>query len=189
MANENLVVPKGDENKAGKAVRTFDIDIAYRDDGALASDLGSIIEQARSAAYRAVDVVLVYRNWLIGKRIAEEELKGAGRAAYGTSQLATLADELTVTYGKGFDSSNCTGISRFLRDFQFLTHCVQNLEHGLAGLITVLYYKLKAMKHCAGILMRRRRRRGASGRFNATFHHNIMNGHFSHNQRILSVAR
>lgn len=117
MANENLVVPKGDENKAGKAVRTFDIDIAYRDDGALASDLGSIIEQARSAAYRAVDVVLVYRNWLIGKRIAEEELKGAGRAAYGTSQLATLADELTVTYGKGFDSSNLYRYLAFFKRF------------------------------------------------------------------------
>ncbi len=98
-------------------VRTFDIDIAYHDDGTLASDLGSIIEQARSAAYRAVDVVLVYRNWLIGKRIAEEELKGAGRAAYGTSQLAALADGLTATYGKGFDSSNLYRYLAFFKRF------------------------------------------------------------------------
>ena len=48
----------------------LDIDISYRNDGSLAADLGSIIEQAKGVAYRAVDTVLVYRNWLLGKRIA-----------------------------------------------------------------------------------------------------------------------
>ena len=50
------------KNEDEKSVRTFDIDIAYRGDGALAADLGSIIEQARRTVYRAVDVMLVYRN-------------------------------------------------------------------------------------------------------------------------------
>ena len=105
-------------------VRTFDIDIAYRGDGALAADLGLIIEQARRTGYRAVDAVLVYRNWLIGKRIAEEELKGAGRAEYGKAQLAALADELTAAYGKGFDSSNLYRYIAFFKRFQiFDTLC------------------------------------------------------------------
>ena len=50
------------KNQDEKSVRTFDIDIAYRGDGALAADLGSIIEQGRRTVYRAVDVMLVYRD-------------------------------------------------------------------------------------------------------------------------------
>ena len=51
--------------------------------GEISEDLGKIIERAQQAAYRSVDVTLVYRNWFIGKRIAEEELKGGLRAEYG----------------------------------------------------------------------------------------------------------
>ena len=87
----------------------LDIDISYRNDGSLTTDLGSIIEQAKSVAYRAVDTVLVYRNWLLGKRIAEEELRGDVRAAYGRSQLSNLANALTEKYGRDFDALNLTG--------------------------------------------------------------------------------
>lgn len=38
-------------------------------------DVCTIIDEARRNAYKAVNVALVKRNWLIGKRIAEEELK------------------------------------------------------------------------------------------------------------------
>ena len=108
------------KNEDGKSVRTFDIDIAYRGDGALAADLGSIIEQARRTAYRAVDVVLVYRNWLIGKRIAEEELKGAGRAEYGRETMTRLAGELTDRYGAGFDFGSLYKYLLFFKRFKIL---------------------------------------------------------------------
>ena len=42
-------------------------------------DVCTIIDEAREHAYKAVNVALVKRNWLIGKRIAEEELKGKAR--------------------------------------------------------------------------------------------------------------
>ena len=93
----------------------LDIDISYRNDGSLATDLGSIIEQAKGVAYRAVDTVLVYRNWLLGKRIAAEELRGDVRAAYGRSQLSNLEKALTEKYGRGFDASN---LYRYLAFFQ-----------------------------------------------------------------------
>ena len=35
----------------------FDIDIVYHDDGVLATGLGSIIEQAKDVAYRAVEIL------------------------------------------------------------------------------------------------------------------------------------
>ena len=95
--------------------------------GELAQDLGKIIERAQQAAYRSVDVMLVYRNWFIGKRIAEEELKGAARAEYGKEAMMKLAAHLTAKYGPGFDFGSLYKYLAFLSDLRFWTHCVQNL--------------------------------------------------------------
>lgn len=65
-----------------------------------------IIESSRKAAYQAVNSSLVQRNWLIGYRIAEEELQGDNRAEYGASIIKKLAKELTAEYGKGYTKTN-----------------------------------------------------------------------------------
>ncbi len=65
-----------------------------------------IIESAREAAHKAVNTALVQRNWLIGYRIAEEELRGKNRAEYGAAVIKKLSKELTMEYGKGFTKSN-----------------------------------------------------------------------------------
>lgn len=98
----------------------LDIDISYRNDGSLATDLGSIIEQAEGVAYRAVDTVLVYRNWLLGKRIAEEELKGAARAEYGKETMMQLSAALTAKYGKGFSFVSLYQFLAFFKKFTIL---------------------------------------------------------------------
>ena len=46
-------------------------------------DMQSIIDASQNAAYQAVNLALIRRNWLLGYRIAEEELKGEERAEYG----------------------------------------------------------------------------------------------------------
>ena len=51
-----------------------DIIAMYKSGGDLLADAKAIIEAARSAAYRSVNVALVQRNWLLGKRISEEDL-------------------------------------------------------------------------------------------------------------------
>ncbi len=38
-------------------------------------DMKAIIDSARETAHKAVNTALVQRNWLIGYRIAEEELR------------------------------------------------------------------------------------------------------------------
>ena len=67
----------------------------------LLNDAKQIIEVSQKAAYRAVNLALVQCNWLLGYRIAQEELKGEGRSEYGTAVIRKLAKELTAEYGKG----------------------------------------------------------------------------------------
>ena len=75
--------------------------VTYRSTGDIVDDARAIIESAQSSARRAVNVSLVLRNWYLGKRIAEEELKGEDRAEYGAALIKNLAHELK-RYGKGF---------------------------------------------------------------------------------------
>ena len=56
----------------------------------------------------------------MGKRIAEEELRGDVRAAYGRSQLSNLAKALTEKYGRGFDASNLYRYLAFFKRFKIL---------------------------------------------------------------------
>ncbi len=69
-------------------------------------DACEIIESSRKAAYQAVNMALVKRNWLLGYRIAEEELDGEDRAEYGLELIKKLSKELTKNYGKSFDYSS-----------------------------------------------------------------------------------
>ena len=46
-----------------------------------------------------VDRILVIRNWLLGKRIAEEELSGTHADRYGEKIISELARTLTKQYG------------------------------------------------------------------------------------------
>ena len=76
-------------------------DILFVSTGNLLNDAKTIIDRARAKAYATVNVALVERNWLLGKRIAEEELQGEDRAAYGANVIKRLSKELTDEYGKG----------------------------------------------------------------------------------------
>ena len=72
-----------------------------------------IIDIFQKSAYQAVNVALVYWNWLIGYRIAEETLNGNKRAEYGSEVIKKLSKELTKLYGKGFTKSNLHSFYKF----------------------------------------------------------------------------
>ena len=86
------------------------IEYARSDD--LLADAKSIIDGAKRFSRQSVNVALVHRNWLLGKRIAEEELAGENRADYGKQVIRKLAQSLTAEYGKGFAAQN---LYRFVR--------------------------------------------------------------------------
>ena len=95
-------------------------------------DVQNIIEQTRNYAYQAINVAMVQRNWLLGKRIADEELQGGDRADYGKEVIKRLADYLTKLYGKGFTSSNLYQFVHFYKFFPEIFHTVCVKSHMLS---------------------------------------------------------
>ena len=87
-------------------------------------DIQNIIEQTRDYAYQAINVVMVQRNWLLGKRIADEELLGENRAEYGKEVIKQLSKHLTDLYGKGFTKSNLYQFAQFYKFFPDIFHAV-----------------------------------------------------------------
>ncbi len=85
--------------------RTF-YQISYINTGNILKDLKEIIDNAEKFAHHSINYALLLRNWLLGKRISEEELQGKERAEYGTKVIKKLATSLTDLYGKGFDYSS-----------------------------------------------------------------------------------
>ena len=91
--------------------------VAYRQTEDIVDDARLIIESAQKWAYRAVNVALVYRNWFLGKRIAEEELKGEDRAKYGAQVIKSLSAVLTEEFGKGFGKQELYKYAQFYKRF------------------------------------------------------------------------
>lgn len=87
----------------------------YRKTDDILKDMCGIIESSKAVAYKAVNIALLQRNWLIGYRIAEEELQGENRAEYGASIIKQLSKDLTAEYGKGFTKSNLYNFYSFYK--------------------------------------------------------------------------
>ena len=106
--NDNTLMPLG-----GQAIE-------YVSTANLVSDAKQMVSEAQRHAYRAVNVAMVQRNWLLGKRIAEEELKGESRAEYGATIVKKLSAELTAEFGKGFSERNLWKYKQFFLMFKDL---------------------------------------------------------------------
>ena len=86
------------------------------------NDAQRIIENARTVVYRSANIVLVQRNWLLGRRIALEEFKGGTRASYGDQVIEKLAKSLTAIYGAGFTKTNLYSFASFHKLFPEIFH-------------------------------------------------------------------
>lgn len=83
----------------------------------LLRDAKNIIEQTQQEAFSSVNRSLIQRNWMLGKRIEEEILRGEKRASYGSEVIKKLSSELTEIYGKGFNKSSLYDFVRFYKSF------------------------------------------------------------------------
>ena len=82
----------------------------------LLGDLRRMIDDARSRTAQAVNAALVLLYWSVGDRIRRDILKEK-RAEYGKEILATVSQELTATYGKGYAVSNLTRMTQLAELF------------------------------------------------------------------------
>ena len=90
------------------------------------ADLVDLIRQTHqelaAQASKAVNVSLTFRNWLIGRHIAEYELRGQDRAQYGEQLLTELAREL-----KAVSNCNRRQLYRYLRFYRLYPAIVGTL--------------------------------------------------------------
>ena len=113
--------------------------IAYHRSDNLVADSERIIETAQGNAYQAVNLLLVERNWLLGKRISEEIANGDGRTEYGSEVMKKLARALTAKYGRGFTMTNLYYYFSFYRAFPEIFHSLRGKSS--APLLSWTHYR------------------------------------------------
>ena len=107
----------------------MDTEIIYQKTDNLFEDSKLIIETAQKFAYSAINYAITQRNWLLGKRIFQEDLDSEKRAAYGKQIIKNLSIQLNERYGKGFDASNLYKYIEFYKAFPILdTACLKSLS-------------------------------------------------------------
>ena len=124
------------ENKLEKNGQNSFMDNFVKTDDIL-KDMCGIIESSQKAAYQAVNILLVQRNWLLGYRIASEELQGEDRAKYGAEIIKKLAKELSAEYGKGYTKSNLYSFYSFYKTYPEI---FQTPSGKSAGLLSWSHY-------------------------------------------------
>ena len=95
-------------------------EIQTKKEQAFLSDLQSIVATARRKGYEAVNQIIVICNWLIGRRIVEQEQQGKQRAEYGKRVIKMASEFLTNEFGKGFSVTNLKNFRSFYLTFSNL---------------------------------------------------------------------
>lgn len=90
------------------------------DDAQFISDIKAIVYTAKQKAYQAADLFQVAANWLVGKRIVEQEQHGRERAEYGKRIIELASEALTAEYGKGYSLTQIKNFKKFYLMFRGL---------------------------------------------------------------------
>lgn len=90
------------------------------DDAQFISDIKAIVYTAKQKAYQAADIYQVVSNWLVGRRIVEQEQHGQERAQYGKHIVDLTSEALTAEFGKGYSVVNIKSFRKFYLTFNNL---------------------------------------------------------------------
>lgn len=90
------------------------------DDAQFISDIKAIVYTAKQKAYQAADIYQVVSNWLVGRRIVEQEQHGQERAQYGKHIVELASEALTAEFGKGYSIVNIKSFRKFYLTFSDL---------------------------------------------------------------------
>lgn len=90
------------------------------DDAQFISDIKAIVYTAKQKAYQTADTYQVVSNWLVGRRIVEQEQHGQERAQYGKHIVELASETLTAEFGKGYSIVNIKSFRKFYLTFSDL---------------------------------------------------------------------
>src|SRR5450759_1982868 len=93
-------------NKRSKKLVVVENDSEIAGYDTILSEVIDLLESARHASARAVNVFMTASYWLIGRRIIEWEQAGKELAAYGETLINRLSADLTKKFGRGFSRQN-----------------------------------------------------------------------------------
>ncbi len=82
----------------------------------LLHDLRHLIDHARTSIALTVNAGLTMTYWQVGNRVLKEILQGE-RAEYGKTIVATVSQQLTLQYGKGFSEKSLHRMIQFTELF------------------------------------------------------------------------
>jgi predicted nuclease of restriction endonuclease-like (RecB) superfamily len=116
--------------------------VQYKKSSDIIQDIKEIIDSAQHYAFNSVNIALVFRNWLVGKRISEEELKG-DRAKYGTELIKNISSALTQAYGSGFTQSS---VYRFVQFYEMFPDIFASSGRK-SGLLSWTHYRALLQVH------------------------------------------
>ncbi|MEZ3597580.1 MAG: hypothetical protein K1V81_00645 [Paramuribaculum sp.] len=90
------------------------------DDAQFISEIKAIVYTAKQKAYQAADLYQVVSNWLVGRRIVEQEQHGKERAQYEKHIVELASEALTAEFGKGYSVVNIKSFRKFYLTFNNL---------------------------------------------------------------------
>ncbi|MFT3884960.1 MAG: PDDEXK nuclease domain-containing protein [Flavobacteriales bacterium] len=93
--------------------------------------MAHLIEGARHASARAVNVLMTATYWEIGRRIVEHEQGGNHRAGYGEELIERLSTDLGERFGRGFGKRNLFLMRSFYQAYPEIVQTVSaQLDRG-----------------------------------------------------------
>lgn len=79
----------------------------------LYAGIADIIKQTKNIVRSTANSAMVITYWNIGRLLVENEQAGKQRAEYGLQTIIKMSEQLTLEFGKGFDSSNLKRMRQF----------------------------------------------------------------------------
>jgi hypothetical protein len=88
------------------------------------ADVVRLVDAARRGAARSVNTIMTATYWSIGRRIVEQEQRGAARAGYGEALIVRLSRDLQARFGRGFGRANLFQMRGFYPAYRHILQIV-----------------------------------------------------------------
>ncbi len=96
----------------------------------MVTDVTEIVDTAQRHSVRAVNAAMTAAYWSVGRRIVEEEQRGAVRAGYGERLIERLGTDLHRRFGRGFNARGLKKMRAFYLAYTSIVPTLSAQSHG-----------------------------------------------------------